>query len=116
LFLIEGRMKKLIATSAAVLAATLFSGSASAIPASPAKVADAPAAAVKAHYGCRRAHVHHRYRFCGGYYTSTYAVAAPCGGYSGCGCGSCGGCGWSCGCGGSGWGGVGGILGGFFGW
>jgi hypothetical protein len=106
-------MKKLIAASAAVLAVTLFSGGANAIPASPAKGIEAPRAAVKVHYGCRRAHYHHRYRSCGGYYTTAYGVTAPCGGYSGCGCGGCGGCGWSCGCGG-GWGG--GFLGGFFGW
>jgi hypothetical protein len=105
-------MKKLFVASAAIVAATLFSGSANAISVSPAKALDAPAAAVKVHYGCRRAHHRPHYRSCGGYYTTTYAVATPCGGYSGCGCGSCGGCGWSCGCGGFG----GGFLGGFFGW
>ncbi len=114
-------MKKLIVAFAAVLAATLISGSAFAMPGSSAKAVYAPSATVKAHYGCARPHYHHschRCGSCGGYYTSSYVYATPCGGYSGCGCGGCGGCGysgWSCGCGG-GWGWGGGFLGGFFGW
>jgi hypothetical protein len=116
LSLIEGAMKKLLMISAAVLAATLLSGGAFAVPHGAAKALSAPSAVVKIHYGCGRAHYRRPCHRCGcsGYYTPSYVYSsAPCGGYSGCGC-SCGCGGWSCGCGGWGWGG--GFLGGFFGW
>ena len=90
-------MKKLIVASAAVVAATLFSGNAFAIPGSMARSVEAPAAAVKVSCGCH--HPHHYYRHthtcgccsCGGYY-SLYTYTTPCCGYS-----ACGGCGGGCG-------------------
>ncbi len=101
-----GKMKRLVIATAAILAATLVSGSAFAVPGSTVKSLEAPAATITVSCGCHhRPHYYHRP--CCGYY-SLYTYATPC--YTGCGCGGCGG--W----GGCGWGSCGGYFGGFFGW
>lgn len=100
-------MRKLIVVFAAIVAATLFSGAAFAIPGSGPAAVQAPSAAVKVSCGCYHRPVHHYRRSgcgcsgCCGYY-SLYTYATPCGCYSGCG-------GW-------GWGGGFGFFGGVFGW
>ncbi len=99
-------MKKLIVAFAAIVAATLVSGSAFAISGAGPAIVQAPSAAVKVSGGCYHRPRHHYHRAscgcsgcCGGYY-SLYTYATPCGCYSGCG-------GWS-------WGG--GFFGGILGW
>ena len=95
-------MKKLIIATAAILAATLVSGSAFAIPGGTTKTLEAPAAAVKVNCGRHhRAHRRHYHTQCCGYYYSLYTYTTPCGGY---------------GCGGWTYGGCGGFFGGRFGW
>ncbi len=103
-------MKKLMIAAAAILAATLVSGSAFAVPGGATKTLEAPAATVKV--SCRRhhrVHTHHYRAPCCGYYRccgyySLYTYTTPCchGGY-GCGGWAYGGCG-------------GGYFGGIFGW
>jgi hypothetical protein len=97
-------MKKLIIATAAILAVTLASGSAFAIPGDAAKTLEAPAATVKVSCRCHRPRNHCRPP-CSGYY-SLYTYVVPC--YGGCGCGGCGhgGYTWTCG----------GFFGGVFGW
>ncbi len=93
-------MKKLVVASAAVLAATLFSGNAFAIPGAQVKAVEAPSAAINVNCGCGGCAVHAVRHRCVSYYTTyTYTYSVP----------TCGGCG--CGCGG--WGG--GFFG-LFGW
>ncbi len=99
-------MKKLVVATAAILAATLVSGSAFAIPGTAAKTLEAaPSSAIKVSCGCHhRPHYYHRGSCCG--YYSLYTYVVPCNG--GCGCGGCGygGYTWRCG----------GFFGGIFGW
>jgi hypothetical protein len=93
-------MKKLITATATILAATLVSGSAYAIPRGATKTPEAVAVTVKVN--CRRhhrAHCHPYHTRCCGYY-SLYTYTTPLGG-------SCGG--WT-------YGGCGGFFGGRFGW
>ena len=110
-------MKKLIIATAAILAATLVSGSAFAVPGGATKTLEASAAIVKV--SCRHHHRAHRHRHyhaqccayyrCCGYY-SLYTYTTPCCNGGGCGYG-----GWAYGgCGG--WGYGGGFFGGIFGW
>ncbi len=121
---VEENMKKLILAVAALLAATLISGTASAAPAGYAKAFQTSSNAVQVHYGCGRCA--HR-RGCGGCRAYRYTVQPACGrcggcglytyntpyytgcgyGYSnyGCGCGGGHGCGCGYGYGGCGFGG-----------
>jgi len=95
-------MKKLITATAAILAATLLSGGAFAVPGGAAKGLEGPTAPVKV--SCHRPHDHCRPP-CSGYY-SLYTYVVPCyGGFSFSGCGH-GGYTWTCG----------GYFGGVFGW
>jgi hypothetical protein len=118
-------MNKLILAAAAILAATLFSGSAFAVTEGTAKALHAGSSVVKVHIGCRHRTYHHarcggpnypacaRCYGCGGCGLYTYPSAYRCGyGYTGYGCGC--GCGHGCGCGYSYYGC--GTGGGFFGW
>ncbi len=89
-------MKKLIIAAAAMLTATLVSGSAFAVTGSGATGVHVDSSTVKVQYCPHRHHVYHH--ACGGCGVYTYTVR-----YTGCGCHTCG-CG-GCGCGG-----------GFFGW
>ena len=75
-------MKKLIIATAAILAATLVSGSAFAIPGGATKTLEASAATVEVNGGRHhRAHRHYHTQCCG--YYSLYSYTTPCGG--GCG-------------------------------
>ncbi|MBI4724989.1 MAG: hypothetical protein HY765_08445 [Rhodomicrobium sp.] len=65
-------MKKLIVASAAILAATLFSGNASALPGNLAAGVQTSNEAVNVRYGC----YHRRYRCCG----CRVVYYNPCGG------------------------------------
>lgn len=99
-------MKRLVIATAAILAATLVSGSAFAIPGSDAKSLEAPAATLNVNCGCHhRPHYHYRGSCCSGYY-SLYTYVTPC--PAGCGCGGCGYGGYTLRCGG--------FFGGVFGW
>ena len=69
-------MKKLIVACAAIVAATLFSGSAFAIPGAGPAAIQAPSAAVKVSCGCHRPR-YYRPACCG--YYSLYTYATPCG-------------------------------------
>ena len=93
-------MKKLILASAAIAAATVFAGSAFAIPGARPATIRASGDAVKVSCGCYRPNYRY-YGSCCGYY-SLYTYTTPCGCYSG-----CGGHGWRLG---------GGFIGGIFGW
>jgi hypothetical protein len=74
-------MKKLIVAGAAMLAATLVSGSAFAVPGGEAKGLQTSSSAVNVAYGyCRHRHYYHRGCGCGG--CVRYVPA-----YTGCGCG-----------------------------
>ena len=88
-------MKKLIVAAAAMLTATLVSGSAFAVTGSGANGLHVDSSAVKVHY-CVHRHHHYHHHACGGCGVYTYTVR-----YTGCGCSSCGSCG--CGCGLFGW-------------
>ena len=73
-------MKKLIIATAAILAATLASGSAFAIPGGATKTLQAPAAAVKVNCGRHhRAHRRHHHTHCCGSNTPAAAMAAVAG-------------------------------------
>jgi hypothetical protein len=94
-------MKKLIIATAAILAATLVSGSAFAIPWGATKTLEAPAATVKVNGGRHHcAHRHYHTRCCG--YYSLHSYTTPCDG----------GCGYV----GYTYGVCGGFFGGRFGW
>ena len=95
-------MKKLIIATAAILSATLVSGSAFAVPGGGAKTLETPAAnIIKVSCGRCRPHRNCCRNQCNGYY-SLYTYVAPCNGAYGCG---------GCGHGGYTW-----ICGGVFGW
>ena len=115
-------MKKLIIATTAILAATLVSGGAFAIPGGATKTLEAPAATVKV--SCRhyhRAHRHHYHAQCCGYhrccgYYSLYTYTTPCCNGGGCGCGGYYGLRTYGGWGTWGWAYGGGFYGGLFGW
>ena len=108
MLIVGEKMKKLIIATAAILAATLVSGGAFAIPGGATKTLETPAATVKINCGRHhRAHRHHYHTQCCGYYRccgyySLYTYTTPCGG--------------GCGCGDRTYGGCGGFFGGLFGW
>ncbi len=95
-------MKSLILATAAILSATLVSGSASAVPGGAATTLETPAAnTIKVSCGRCRPRRNCCRNQCNGYY-SLYTYVAPCNGAYGCG---------GCGHGGYTW-----ICGGVFGW